>query len=94
MPTVTYRALVGADGTLRDLKSFVERGAESVAVDGHGDVYIVNGQIFVYNAAGRQIGRIDRSFSGGTTNGWRGQSGWFRVWNPPSRVSGSEIGQV
>jgi sugar lactone lactonase YvrE len=30
-----------------------------VAVDGQGNVYVANGQIFVYNPAGRQIGRID-----------------------------------
>ncbi|MBT9330590.1 SMP-30/gluconolactonase/LRE family protein [Acidipila sp. 4G-K13] len=55
----TYSALVGADGTLSDLRPFAERGGESVAVDGAGNVYIANGQIFVYNPAGRQIGRID-----------------------------------
>jgi len=56
---VTYRALVGADGTLSELQPFAQRGGESVAVDGHGNVYVANGQIFVYNPAGRQIGRID-----------------------------------
>jgi hypothetical protein len=56
---VTYRALVGADGTLSDLQPFAQRGGECVAVDGHGNVYVANGQIFVYNPAGRQIGRID-----------------------------------
>jgi len=56
---VTYRAVTGDDGTLKDLKPFVQRGGESVAVDGHGNVYVANGQIFVYSPAGRQIGRID-----------------------------------
>jgi len=56
---VTYRALVGADGTLRELQPFAARGGESVAVDQKGNVYVANGQIFVYNPAGRQIGRID-----------------------------------
>ncbi len=56
---VTYAALVGDDGTLKDLKPFAQRGGESVAVDGHGNVYVANGQIFVYNPVGRQIGRID-----------------------------------
>jgi sugar lactone lactonase YvrE len=55
----TYSALVNADGTLSDLKPFVERGGESVAVDGRGNVFVTNGQIFVYNAAGKQVGLIE-----------------------------------
>ncbi len=55
----TYSAAVGADGTLSDLRPFADRGGESVAVDRHGNVYVANGQIFVYNAAGKQIARID-----------------------------------
>ena len=56
---VTYSALVGADGTLSDLHPFAQRGGESVAVDQKGNVYVANGQIFVYDRGGRQIGRID-----------------------------------
>jgi sugar lactone lactonase YvrE len=55
----TYSALVNADGTLGELKPFAERGGESVAVDGRGNVYIANGQIFVFNTAGKLIGQID-----------------------------------
>jgi hypothetical protein len=55
----TYSAVVGADGTLSDLEIFAERGGESVAVDASGNVYVANGQIFVYNAAGKQIAEID-----------------------------------
>ena len=55
----TYSALAGADGTLSDLRVFADRGGESVAVDGRGNVYVANGQIFVYGPAGGQIGRID-----------------------------------
>ena len=55
----TYSALVGADGTLSDLKPFAERGGESVAVDGKGNVYVANGQIFVYDPRGKEIGEID-----------------------------------
>ena len=56
---VTYQALVKPDGTLADLQPFAQRGGESVAVDAKGNVYIANGQIFVYDPAGKQIGRID-----------------------------------
>lgn len=55
----TYSARVNPDGTLSELRPFADRGGESVAVDGNGNVCIANGQIFVYNAAGKQIGRID-----------------------------------
>jgi hypothetical protein len=56
---VTYSALVQPDGSLTDLKPFAQRGGESVAVDHSGNVYVANGQIFVYNPSGKQIGRID-----------------------------------
>ena len=56
---ITYSAAVKVDGTLADLKPFVQRGGESVAVDMHGDVYVANGQIFVYGKDGGQIAEID-----------------------------------
>jgi Pectate lyase superfamily protein/SMP-30/Gluconolactonase/LRE-like region len=55
----TYSARVNADGTLTDLKPFAERGGESVAMDREGNVYVANGQIFVYDAAGKQVAQID-----------------------------------
>ena len=55
----TYSARVNPDGTLSDLHRFAERGGESVAVDAHGNVYVANGQIFVYDPSGRQIGEMD-----------------------------------
>ncbi|HEV7500494.1 MAG TPA: SMP-30/gluconolactonase/LRE family protein, partial [Vicinamibacteria bacterium] len=57
----TYSATVRADGTLGDLKTFAERGGESAAVDLQGNVFVANGQVFVYDAAGQEIGRIDVS---------------------------------
>ena len=56
---ITYNARVNPDGTLTDLKPFAQRGGESVAVDGHGNVYVANGQIFVYSPEGKQIAEID-----------------------------------
>ena len=55
----TYSASVGADGTLTDLKPFVERGGESIAVDRDDNVYVANGQIFVYDPSGKQVAEID-----------------------------------
>jgi sugar lactone lactonase YvrE len=55
----TYSAVVAADGTLKDLKPFADRGGECVAVDKRGNVYVANGQILVYDSAARQIGEID-----------------------------------
>lgn len=55
----TYRALVGADGALRELTPFAERGGEGVAVDSKGNVYVLNGQIYVYDPMGRPMGQID-----------------------------------
>jgi sugar lactone lactonase YvrE len=56
---VTYSARVQPGGTLGELKPFAERGGESVAADANGNVYIANGQVFVYDSAGKQIAQID-----------------------------------
>jgi len=55
----TYRCVVGEDGTLTDLKLFVNVGGESVAEDTEGNVYIAAGQIYVFSGAGKQIDTID-----------------------------------
>ena len=56
---ITYSARVKPDGTLAELKPFAQRGGESVAVDEHGNVYVANGQIFIYEPGGKQIGEVD-----------------------------------
>jgi hypothetical protein len=55
----TFSGLVNANGTVTDLKLFAERGAESVAAAPNGNVYLANGQVFVYDPSGKEIGRID-----------------------------------
>jgi hypothetical protein len=55
----TYSAVVGADGALSDLRPLAERGGESVAAGPDGNIYIANGQVFVYNPEGKEIARID-----------------------------------
>ena len=54
-----YSGLVNANGTVTDLKVFADRGGESVAVAGDGNVYIANGQVLVYAPDGKQVGQID-----------------------------------
>ena len=54
-----YRGVLGAGGAVTDLRPLTDRGGESVAVDAKGRLFVANGQIFVYDAAGRPLGRID-----------------------------------
>ncbi len=56
---VTYSATVESDGTLKNLKLFVAQGGESVVTDARGQVYLADGNVQVYNVAGKQIGEID-----------------------------------
>jgi sugar lactone lactonase YvrE len=54
----TYRATVQDDGTLGRLEPFADRGGESVTADADGNVYIANGEILVYDRAGKALGQI------------------------------------
>ena len=56
---LTYSGLLGAGGKLTELKKVAGRGGESAAVDAKGNVYVANGQVFVYGANGKEIDRID-----------------------------------
>jgi hypothetical protein len=55
----TFSAVVGQGGALTDLKQLADRGGESAAVGPDGNVYVANGQIYIYGADGKQTGRID-----------------------------------
>jgi sugar lactone lactonase YvrE len=55
----TWVGTVQPDGSLADMKIFVNQGGESVTTDSHGNVYVAAGQIFVYSPAGRPIDKID-----------------------------------
>jgi sugar lactone lactonase YvrE len=51
----TYSASTDSFGNLSSPKLFAERGGEAVVADSAGNVYIAEGQIFVYDPAGRLI---------------------------------------
>jgi hypothetical protein len=54
----TYRiTLTGLKGL--GVTPFVSRGGSSVVADVAGDVYLVEGQLYVYNSAGKQIGMVE-----------------------------------
>ncbi len=50
---------VAANGVLSDLTYFAERGEFGSAVDKEGNVYVADGQIYVYDATGQEIGMIE-----------------------------------
>jgi hypothetical protein len=55
----TFSGLLNAGGGITDLKLAANRGGESAAVDGAGNVYVANGQIFIYGPDAQEKGRID-----------------------------------
>jgi sugar lactone lactonase YvrE len=55
----TFKGSVDQDGTLKDLKLFVNVGGESVTEDSQGNVYIAAGQIHVFSPAGELVDTID-----------------------------------
>jgi hypothetical protein len=55
----TYRGVLQDDGSLKDIKPFVEQGGESLTTDTDGDVYLAAGQVYVYSPAGKLLERID-----------------------------------
>ena len=55
----TYKSTVDQDGTLTNLKLFVNVGGESVTEDAEGNVYVAAGQIYVFNPEGKPIDTID-----------------------------------
>jgi hypothetical protein len=54
----TYSGVVGDAGRVTDLKVVADRGGESVARDDAGNLYVANGQVFVYGPDSRLQRRI------------------------------------
>jgi len=55
----TFSGVVNEGGGLTNLKQLANRGGESAAMGPDGNVYVANGQVFIYGADGKQKGRID-----------------------------------
>ncbi len=55
----TYSGVVAEGGAVSDLKVIAPRGGESAVMGPDGKLYVANGQVFVYDADGREVGRID-----------------------------------
>jgi len=51
----TVATKVDSAGFVSDLKYFTERGEFDTVTDSQGNVYIADGQIYVYNSVGKQI---------------------------------------
>jgi hypothetical protein len=54
----TVRLDVNADGTLSNMKEVYPHGQYSSATDKAGNLYIADGEIFVYDKSGKEINRI------------------------------------
>jgi sugar lactone lactonase YvrE len=54
----TWSVRVGDDGSLSDLRLFVDQGGESVATDAQGNVYLAAGDVLVYDPSGTLIETI------------------------------------
>lgn len=50
---------VAADGSLSNLSYFTEKGEFGSVVDSHGNLYVADGQIYIFDKNGKQIGKID-----------------------------------
>ncbi len=55
----TVSLQVSKEGYLDNLKYFVEHGEYNNATDKNGNVYIADGQIYIYDATGKQTGMIE-----------------------------------
>jgi len=59
LPKKFYSLYADSKGRLSDLKEIHPRGEYSYVVDKEGNLYVADGQIFVYDKAGKEIKRIN-----------------------------------
>lgn len=55
----TVRLNVSPEGYLSDLTYFTEMGEFNSAVDADGNVYVVDGQVYIFNKEGKRTGEIE-----------------------------------
>jgi len=55
----TVRFNVGPQGHLSDPQLFAEKGEFSTAADGQDNVYIADGQVYVFDSSGKEMGMIE-----------------------------------
>jgi len=55
---LTFAADVSTNGSLQNFRLFTNRGGENVVSDTKGNVYIADGQIYVYDSSGKWINTI------------------------------------
>ena len=55
----TYRYEILGPGRLGDRKLLIERGSDGMTLDAQGNIYLTQGSVYVYDAAGRSLGKID-----------------------------------
>lgn len=54
----TVRMSVDSKGYISDLKYFAEKGEFSSVTDGTGNVYVADGQVYIFDKEGKQTGMI------------------------------------
>ncbi len=59
LPKKFYSLRVESNGRLSDLKEIQGRGEYGYALDNDGNLYVADGQIFVYDKSGKEIRRIN-----------------------------------
>lgn len=59
LPKKFYSLDVAANGQLSNLKEIQKRGEYGYALDKDGNLYVADGQIFVYDKSGKEINRIN-----------------------------------
>lgn len=57
--TMTYVGTVGPDGDFIEFRPLLRRGGESAAVDEKGNIYLADGQVYVYEPSGRLVEVIE-----------------------------------
>lgn len=55
----TWAAEVRPDGSLGGFRIFAQQGGDGVAVDARGNVYIAAGQVYVFDATGKPLEKIE-----------------------------------